>query len=607
MGIFSCLISPELRPAYNQMPFGYKLMFLCVNFGDRFVKWYKLPVFMGLLYLELRRTLHQKYNLIAVGPYDENPGDEGSFIGRNMAQASPESIDLMDPHPAVVATKLLNRKEFSGTGTQFNMIAASWINFMVHDWIDHEVDEDHLQVVKLAAPEAVAAQCPLKSFKFQPSKEYQIGQGKVGFKNTRSSWWDASVIYGTNEESQRSVRTLRDGKLKLQEDGMLAVGKDGISIIGDPRNPWMGVAVLQSLFIAEHNLVCDKLKEAYPKLDDEALYNYAKLTTQAVLAKIHTIDWTVELLKMNTLLAGMRINWYGILGKWIKDHIGSTKNAILSGLVGTPKPNDHGVPYSLTEEFTSVYRMHPLLPENINIRDIKSAPKAGNEPQLLEEVPVYDLIGMHGISKAREYGIETLLTSLGHQASGSLTLFNYPTWMRDLPVTNKIGEPRADHVDMPALEIYRDRSRRVSRYNQFRRSLLMPAIKSWEDLTEDADTILAIREVYADDVEKLDLLVGLLAEKKIPGYAICETAFYVFLLMASRRLEATPNFTSNFNAETYTELGLKWVNTTETLKDVLLRHHPGMVKTWMTSTSAFSLWSAPPEKFNPIPLYLRLP
>ena len=29
----------------------------------------------------------------------------------------------------------------------------------------------------------------------------------------------------------------------------------------------------------------------------------------------------------------------------------------------------HGVPYSLTEEFTSVYRMHPFLPEQIVVRD----------------------------------------------------------------------------------------------------------------------------------------------------------------------------------------------------------------------------------------------
>ena len=35
----------------------------------------------------------------------------------------------------------------------------------------------------------------------------------------------------------------------------------------------------------------------------------------AIVAKIHTIDWTVELLKTDVLRAGMRINWYGIIGE----------------------------------------------------------------------------------------------------------------------------------------------------------------------------------------------------------------------------------------------------------------------------------------------------
>ena len=47
----------------------------------------------------------------------------------------------------------------------------------------------------------------------------------------------------------------------------------------------------------------------YPDLDDEQLYRHARLVTAAVIAKINTIDWTVELLKTDTLLVGMRVNW----------------------------------------------------------------------------------------------------------------------------------------------------------------------------------------------------------------------------------------------------------------------------------------------------------
>lgn len=51
------------------------------------------------------------------------------------------------------------------------------------------------------------------------------------------------------------------------------------------------------------------IQKHYPQLGDEELYRHARLVTSAVIAKVHTIDWTVELLRTDTLLAGMRANW----------------------------------------------------------------------------------------------------------------------------------------------------------------------------------------------------------------------------------------------------------------------------------------------------------
>lgn len=63
--------------------------------------------------------------------------------------------------------------------------------------------------------------------------------------------------------------------------------------------------------------------------------------------------------------------------------------------------------------------------------------------------------------------------------------------------------------------------------------MLIPIAK-WKDLTDDEEAIRTLEEVYGDDVEELDLQVGLMAEKKIKGFAISETAFVIFVLMASR-------------------------------------------------------------------------
>lgn len=350
------------------------------------------------------------------------------------------------------------------------------------------------------------------------------------------------------------------------------------------------------------------LKKNHGEFEDEELYRHARLVTSAVIAKIHTIDWTVELLKTDTLLAALRANWYGLLGKKLKDRFGHTGNELLSGYVGMPQAVNHGVPYSLTEDFVSVYRMHSLLPDAIFVRDITSPTPTNKTPPLLKEVPMPKLTGPQGEIEIDKIGNETMLASMGHQACGALSLWNYPLWMRDLIPQNTDGTPRADHVDLPSLEIYRDRERNVPRYNEFHRNMLMIPIENWGDLTSDKETIATLVEVYGNDVEKLDLPVGLMAEEKIKGYAISETAFFIFILMAARRLEADRFFTSDFKESVYTKEGLAWVNTTESLKDVLLRHHSNLVENWLNpSISAFTVWSVDPQPDNPVPLYLRTP
>lgn len=608
MGLFgmltSWLVQRDLQPFYSKITFFHQLMFLVVHFSDRFWRWYNAPVVFGLLYLEFRRLIHQKYNLIAVGDKDQASSLPGhGFFGRNVLPQPEKNEPLGDPHPSVVAAKLLSRRELQDYGSQFNMLAASWINFMVHDWIDHL--ENLKEEREITAPASVAAQCPLKSFKFHPTREVPTKDGKIGHINTRTPLWDASVIYGSTPEAQKRVRTFQDGKLRIRPDGWLDSDQEGFAISGDIRNLWVGVATLQSLFIAEHNAICNTIKKAHPEYKDEDIFEKAKVVNAGVLAKIHTIDWTTQLLKNNVMLAAMRVNWYGLLGEWFKKTFGTTPISLLSGLVGMKEPQDHGVPYSLTEEFTSVYRLHPLLPESIDIKNINVSDRSLHRPPTTQQIEVPELLGNKGHNKGLQLGLKTLLTSFGHQSAGALTAFNYPTWMRNVTVQNEDGTDRPDTVDMASLEVYRDRERQSCRYNEFRRRMFMPTLRKWEDLTTDKETLSILRDLYGADVERLDLLPGLLIEKKIPGFAISETSFFIFLIMASRRLEADPLFTSDFNEEKYTKEGLKWVNTTEGLKDVLRRHHPELVGDWMTASSAFSRWDTAPEKKHCWPLYLR--
>ena len=71
--------------------------------------------------------------------------------------------------------------------------------------------------------------------------------------------------------------------------------------------------MLHTLFAREHNAICDRLQEAYPSWDDNRLFNVARLINAAVMAKIHSVEWTPAILPNRMLSDGLNANWYGLL------------------------------------------------------------------------------------------------------------------------------------------------------------------------------------------------------------------------------------------------------------------------------------------------------
>src|SRR3989442_2122996 len=88
--------------------------------------------------------------------------------------------------------------------------------------------------------------------------------------------------------------------------------------------------------------------------------------------------------------------------------------------------------------------------------------------------------------------------------------------------------------ELTAIDSLSDRERGVPRYNQFRRLLRKDPVKSFEELTGgDAALAAELRDVYGNDLEGVDLMVGLYAEPLPDGFGFSETAFRIFVLMAS--------------------------------------------------------------------------
>lgn len=67
-------------------------------------------------------------------------------------------------------------------------------------------------------------------------------------------------------------------------------------------------------------------------------------------------------------------------------------------------------------------------------------------------VPMEQLVGKDGEKRLAKLGMEQMLVSMGHQACGALSLWNYPSWMRKLIAHDVDGDDRPDPVDMAAME-----------------------------------------------------------------------------------------------------------------------------------------------------------
>ena len=84
-------------------------------------------------------------------------------------------------------------------------------------------------------------------------------------------------------------------------------------------------------------------------------------------------------------------------------------------------------------------------------------------------------------------------------------------------------------------------------------------------------------------------MTGLYAEPLPDGFGFSETAFRIFVLMASRRLKSDRFFTDDYTKDTYTEFGREYIRKNSMLS-VLKRHYPHLAPTLEGVKNALQPW-----------------
>ncbi len=529
-----------------------------------------------------RLPKHRTYDGSLQDPNDPEMGQVGTRFGRNTpSDVQPEQMpELMTPSPREVSRKLLYRDSFKPAET-LNVLAACWIQFENHDWFGHgENNPDEFLEVALTDDDAWADGTPMKVKVTSPDRTRTWKSGlPPTYVNTVTHWWDGSQIYGSTEERNRELREGEGGRMAVVNGRLPNETRpdlDGVDLTGFSDNYWIGLSLLHTLFVKEHNAIADHLAAHHPSWDDEQLFLTARLVNSALMAKIHTVEWTPGILANPVLRRAMHSNWYGLMPTWVRDRFGHVGTEMIGGIVGS-KQSHHAAPYSITEEFVSVYRLHPLLPDDYEIRDHRNG-------QLIAETD-FDPLQGHGCRPSiDEHGLSNLYYSFGVANPGAITLHNHP---RALDGHVRLN---GDRVDLGTIDVLRDRERGVRRYNDFREALRKRRVESFDELTDNPVWAREIEELYEGDIDTVDLQVGLLAEPLPPGFGFSDTAFGIFILMASRRLRSDRFFTDDYTPEVYTPEGLEWVEG-NTMSDVLLRHHPELAPALDGVANAFAPWN----------------
>jgi hypothetical protein len=74
-------------------------------------------------------------------------------------------------------------------------------------------------------------------------------------------------------------------------------------------------------------------------------------------------------------------------------------------------------------------------------------------------------------------------------------------------------DPNGYTVDVATLDILKDRERAVPRYTAFRKVFKLPPVTKFSEINPDPKVQALLAELYDDDVDKIDLQVGTVAEE----------------------------------------------------------------------------------------------
>ncbi|NXD62117.1 PGH1 synthase, partial [Eolophus roseicapillus] len=302
--------------------------------------------------------------------------------------------------------------------------------------------------------------------------------GKMGrgFTKALGHGVDLGHLYGDNLQRQHQLRLFKDGKLKFQvvdgevyppmvtdapvhmvyppaipKEKQLAIGQEVFGLLP-------GLCMYATLWLREHNRVCDILKREHPTWSDEQLFQTARLILIGETIKIIIEDYVQHL------------SGYYLSLKFDPELLFGTQFQYRN---------------RIAVEFNQLYHWHGLMPDSFIIQ---------GEEYSYEQF-------LYNTSMLMDYGVEALVESFSKQTAG------------------RIGGGQTIHANVLKVAvgvIKESRQLRLQPFNEYRKRFGMKPYKSFQELTGEEEKAAELQELYGD-IDALEFYPGLLLEKPQPN------------------------------------------------------------------------------------------
>lgn len=370
-------------------------------------------------------------------------------------------------------------------------------------------------------------------------------------RNTSNHEIDLSPLYGLTRAETELLRSGQGGRLKSQrlgaqgeeyppflfeDDGATIkaefrglAGPAGLSLAawlepehraqifatgGDRANSFVGISMLQTLFLREHNRIADLLARQHA-WDDERLFQTTRNVLIVLLIKLVVEEYINHITPYHFQFMADPTAFYS--APWYRTN-------------------------RMAVEFSLVYRWHSLIPETMRI-DQQLLP--GGRTLFHNQLLI-------------QRGLGPLFDDMSTQPAGELGLFNTPSFLLGREANSvKIG-----------------RANRLASYNDYRALMGYPRVTDFDQINGDPMVQAALQRVYGS-VDRIEFYTGLFAEEVRPNSALPPLIGRIVGMDAFSQAFTNPLLSANvFHPDTFSPTGWDILHETGTLADLLERNVP---------------------------------